>query len=407
MIKKILNLFLIMVLSVPYLIIPTVVKGQTLGELKEELKELEKNLNQNEEEKQLTQQQIDVINQNIINIRNDIDQINKDIVNLSNEINELTVKIEEKKKEIASIMTFLQLSGGESVYLEYAFGATDFTDFIYRASVAEQLASYNDKLIADFNKMITDNEKKKVEKNDKNKALEKKQTEFIAEGEKLGKKMSDLSGENISIKDEIKARKELVESFEANGCGNDETLNDCIARQMVATSKLYRPIDYGWVTSRFGRRTYLLNGRTVTDYHYGLDVSRSGWSVPVYASGLGVVGAIMSKTSCGGNVVVIWHRVDNVEYSTVYMHLRTINVNVSDVVTPNDVIGTMGGNPATETWDSCSSGQHLHFATATGHYLKTRQYDYAMFKAKTFDPANIVNFPSGNGYFSDRTSYYK
>ena len=48
-------------------------------------------------------------------------------------------------------MKFVQISNGETNYLEYIFGATDFTDFIYRVSVAEQLGEYNDRLIKEYN----------------------------------------------------------------------------------------------------------------------------------------------------------------------------------------------------------------------------------------------------------------
>ena len=49
------------------------------------------------------------------------------------------------------------------MYLEYVFTATDFTDFIYRMAIAEQLSDYNEKLISDYEDLIIENEKKKEE----------------------------------------------------------------------------------------------------------------------------------------------------------------------------------------------------------------------------------------------------
>ena len=53
---------------------------------------------------------------------------------------------------------------GESAYLEYTFGARDFTDFIYRTAVAEQLTKYNETLIDEFNKSIEESKQKQEEK---------------------------------------------------------------------------------------------------------------------------------------------------------------------------------------------------------------------------------------------------
>ena len=52
--------------------------------------------------------------------------------------------------------------------------------------------------------------------------------------------------------------------------------------------------------------------------------------------------------------------INGVNYTSVYMHLRKLYVSKGDVVSKDTQIGLMGGNPSTEYWDSCSTGQHLH-----------------------------------------------
>ncbi|MDD3392586.1 MAG: peptidoglycan DD-metalloendopeptidase family protein [Bacilli bacterium] len=408
--KKVFNILMIAVILMPYFIVPSRVKAdddQTLGELKEELTQLEKDAEENENETQYTEQQIADAKENISQIKENVIQINEDIATLEEEIADLNEKIEVKKEEIKQILKFLQLSSGESAYLEYAFGAKDFTDFIYRAAVSEQLANYNDKLIEEFNQMIEDNEKKKIELNDKQEELDKKQKEYEELVIELGNKLDELKDVDFTIEEQIKARKKQLQSFEENGCSDDQTLKQCLNGKMAYTSELYRPIDYGWVTSRFGWRTYTLNGKVITDFHYSIDVSRSGWTVPVYSAGIGVVGAIIEKSGCGGNQVIVWHYVNGKEYTTMYTHLRSINVDILDVVTANTIIGTMGGNPATETWDTCSNGQHLDFAIMEGYFMSNeKDFSYSKYIATAVNPASVINFPSSSTYFADRYSIY-
>ena len=148
--RRMLCTLLCFVVVVPMLVVPEQAQAKTLAQLREELRTAEANYAQKEQEERLTQEQIDQTNQSVEDIKNDMIQIDKDIETLGNEIIKLNQEITAKEKEIKNIVNFVQVSNGESAYLEYAFGAQDFTDFIYRMSIAEQLADYNEKLIADF-----------------------------------------------------------------------------------------------------------------------------------------------------------------------------------------------------------------------------------------------------------------
>ena len=76
-----------------------------------------------------------------------------------------------------------------------------------------------------------------------------------------------------------------------------------------------------------------------------------------------------------------------------------------DVVTKDTQIAVMGGYPRIETWDTCSTGTHLHFAINTGLYLKDYS-SWSSYVSHTLNPRTIVNFPSGGSYFYDRTTKY-
>ncbi|MDD2490251.1 MAG: M23 family metallopeptidase [Bacilli bacterium] len=77
---------------------------------------------------------------------------------------------------------------------------------------------------------------------------------------------------------------------------------------------------------------------------------------------------VCSSGDARGNHVIIKHRFTDyegsagyglgkvlVEFETRYLHLKSINVKVGDVVKPGDVIGVQGTT-------GCSTGAHLHFA---------------------------------------------
>ena len=189
--RKFFGIMCIIVILMPYFFIPSFeVSSKTLGDLKDELNKSIQDLENNKNEKNLTQEQINTYKQNIIDINNSIADINNQIIELTNEIEELNVQISEKDDEIKKIVSFLQISNGEAAYLEYTFGAKDFTDFIYRAAVSEQLANYNDKLIDEYNSLISSKEETQNQLNTEKVNLSNKQKELEVEIAKLSKRLS-------------------------------------------------------------------------------------------------------------------------------------------------------------------------------------------------------------------------
>ena len=128
-------------------------------------------------------------------------------------------------------------------------------------------------------------------------------------------------------------------------------------------------------------------------------------NVPIYASAAGVVISIVKRSSCGGNQIYLHHNINGKTYTTVYMHLREVMVEIGDVVTKDTQIATMGGNAKKEYWDKCSTGAHLHFMVANGLYLKDYS-SYSTLVSKTVNPRTMVNFPSGGNYFYNRSTQY-
>ena len=234
-------------------------KAKTLRQLKAELADAENRYNQNKQEKELTQQQITQKRNNVNAINTEIDTIQSNIISLENEIVELEKNIDEKEKEIKKIINYYQVSNGESAYLEYAFNAADFTDFIYRMAIVEQLSKYNNKLVNQYNEMIEANKNKKVELQNKTVALNKKQDELESEIVALGSHLSESMDISVSIEEELKSLKELINTYEnVYHCSLDEDFDTC-TNKLPPGTEFFRPVISGYISSNYGARTYTLN----------------------------------------------------------------------------------------------------------------------------------------------------
>ena len=78
--RRLVGIMCIIVILMPYFFVPNFeVIGKTLGDLKAELAQKEQDLKNNQNEKNLTQEQIANIKQNISEISNTIENINEKI----------------------------------------------------------------------------------------------------------------------------------------------------------------------------------------------------------------------------------------------------------------------------------------------------------------------------------------
>ena len=156
--KRFSYLLLIVVLLGSQVALPDFVpqiEAKSLKDLRQELADMEKKYEENKKEQQATQAEIDKANANIKKLTKEKMEIEADIDDLTASIEQTNKDIAAKNEEIKDIIAYYQLSAtGEDAYLEYVFTATDFTDFIYRMAIAEQLSDYNDALIEEYQNLI-------------------------------------------------------------------------------------------------------------------------------------------------------------------------------------------------------------------------------------------------------------
>ncbi|MEG0138051.1 MAG: peptidoglycan DD-metalloendopeptidase family protein [Bacilli bacterium] len=399
--KKVINILLsVTVLVSTFMINPINTNAKTLNEARQEVERQLKALEENQNKQQMTDAEIKAANANISLIDAEIKKGEQDIINLENEIQQLTIDIENKKKEIKKIINFFQLSNGESAYLEYTFGATDFTDFIYRTAVTEQLTKYNKKLVTQFNQMIKDNKMKKEEIQTKETENRQRQALIQTELDKLRIQFVNLSSDQGNIKDGLKLMRGTIEDLEKLGCGENEDVTACYNRhnQLPNDTAFWRPTAHGIISSYFGPRSYWYNGQMVYDFHYGLDISIP-IGTPVYPVAGGKVVAVDYYPGTG-NILYMHHNVNGVQYTSAYEHLNGFNVPVGTIVDKNTVIAYSGNTGQ-------STGPHLHLSVIYGtHGVPGYPFWGPLYYSNSINPLTKINFPVGS-YWQDRTTWYK
>lgn len=376
--KKILVIVLFIFCTLLTFSIPYNVEAKTLGQMKEELANTKANLSSNLAKMKEAQERVQKYKNEINASTKEIEKSQQEIDEAKAKIQELEEEIKEKQKEIDELLRFLQVSKGENVYLEYVFGATSFTDFIYRTAIVEQMSDYNDKLIDEMYDLIEQNKQLQKELELKIQDLEKKIAQLKKDLAKVNLTIEDLYDDQRDLNAEIKAYEAEIKFYEDYGCKLDQEISDCL--NVPYANGFTRPTDSGYISSNYGWRSLNLSG---SNFHSGIDIATPE-GTKVYPSAPGYVAKKVIKSNCGGNMLYIQHSVNGKKYTTVYMHLKSFNVNVGDTVFLTTVIAYSGGGASTRGYDRCTTGAHLHFGMFNG---------WTSSKAYLFNPRDKVNFP--------------
>ena len=403
-IRSICNLLLVLGLLVPTFMSPFVLNvdaadNRTIKSILADIEKQKKELQENKNKQKLTNEQILTIKNNISLISNEITKGQNEIIEINNQIAILENQIEEKDAEMKKVINFLQLSDGESQYLEYIFGATSFTDFIYRVAISEQLTKYNENLIDEFNKKIEESKKKQEDMRKRQEELAVEQSNLKNKMSLLGQELQNLDSVGMDIEDSIEYQKEVIELYISKGCNDNEDIATCGRKILPRGTAFFRPTERGLITSEWGPRDLL--GRS---WHEGIDVGVSV-GTPVFAVANGMVAGVV-RYNCGGNMVVIHHNINGYNYTTVYAHLSAVNVGDGQTVDRNTIVGYSGGSAG--GYDQCTTGPHLHVTVATGlFWVDYYDWTYELNVQYSINPRSVINFPSGlYNSWDDRITAY-
>lgn len=376
--KKVLLFILTIILFI------TRVEAKSIDDLYNELETLK---DQKELCTYLSDDDIKEIIETSMNIEVLVEALNEEINSINNEITTKENDIKNIQEEIDNLLVFNQVSQGENVYLEYIFNSESYSEMIYRYMVAEQMTSYNNSLIEKLNIEIEELNTKREELNKKQAKIERERASF-RDFELVLKNNPSASLESIStsLDEDIASLKKEIAIYESKGCKRYDDLNICLGT--YDNEYLTYPLMKGCVS-----KEYFVSS---TSSHKGIDLACNKEGNDVYASGSGVVAEIITKSSCGGNIIFIYYKVMGKEYTAIYAHLLDIKVAVGDFVTSNTIIGTIGGESTSTLnggYDRCTTGAHLHYVLTYGYHTN----DYSIY---TFNPRYMNSYPSVlNGYF--------
>ena len=384
--KKFLTTLLAIIVIVTTIALPVDTKAQTIKEFEAEVEQYTKELEEKNSKIAKNDAEVASIKKKISDTEAQIKQAENDIISLQAEIDKSNKEIEKKTEESKKIIEYYQISNGNNIYLEYAFGATDITDMIYRMSIVEQLTEYNKQVMQQLEELIKKNEQqqkelsaKKVELNNLRKSLE-------SEKERINADTASLREGASTIQDQIKSAKQQIQYLKNLGCGENETTSDCIYRKnqssggsvsIPSTNGFYRPIEYGYITQ----------GYSGYGGHLGMDLGSSNKAIEIYPIANGLVTA-KYVDNAGALVIKIRHNVGGSYIYSTYAHMRAWYVNVGQYVTENTVIGLMGmtGN---------ATGPHLHLEITTCDWKSSGGgCTWAQYQKNSVNPTRYVSIPA-------------
>ena len=424
----------IMILSLIFSILPTHVSAASSSEIRkqinalkddrEEIKnkmaELQEQYEANSNDiraivarKDVIDQEIGLLHQEIININEQISAYNVLIADRQDELERAETKFEDLNDDCKVRIRAMEEEGSVS-YWEVLFKANSFSDLLDRLNMVEEIAASDTERLQELtdaaNRVaaVQDelaNEKAELEsakaeldaaqatldeKREEVDALFAEMMQRAAEMEQLQKDLEQEEAdllETIALKEqEYNEAKELewiqymltyttvppstqapVNGGDSSGgsnngnSGNGSNSGSSGGSNVNVGSSWIIPCSYNSISSPFGLRESPTAGATT--YHQGVDL-RAPAGTPIYASRGGTV-TVATYGSAAGYYVTINH---GDGFSSVYMHMTSYAVSAGQSVSQGQLIGYVGKT-------GVATGNHLHFGIAyNGAYVNPCNY---------------------------------
>ncbi len=365
-------------------------------ELEEKLKGLRAQFKENENEmlnmaaeKDLIDQEIAILTEQIANINTQIMSYGLLIADKQDELDEAQANLEELSRKNKERIQAMEEEGTLS-YWEVLFKANSFTDLLDRLNMIqeiaasdkrrmEELAAATERVAATQAALSGEKDELEITREELDAAqlvLEQKQAEadellrqLIAKGQEfqaLIDQSEDLQDQLMA--DIAKAEKDLKAAEYREWLatyvppttrpGNDTTPSP----QVPSSSGWVCPVPYYTLTSPFGMRVHPISGKW--KMHNGVDMA-AAQGTPIYAAKSGKVTVASYQAGGAGYYVSINH---GDGFSSVYMHMTHFIVSPGQYVTTGQVIGYVGSTGG-------STGPHLHFGISyNGTYVNPMNY---------------------------------
>ena len=388
----------IMLLSLILSLIPTKVNAASsseikkqIAQLKEDKKELEaqmkdvqKQTEENEDEIAGLVEQKDAIDQEIFLLYEQIENINQQLSAYALLIADKQDELDEAQDHLSALSEKNRArirameEDGEVSYWSVLFKANDFSDFLDRLSMVEEIAASDRRRLEEMDKAAAEVAVAKTALAEEKDELELVKDEMDAAQVILDEKRAEMEAQEEEFLEEI-AQKEK-EYNEAKRQEWIQYMSTYVTQPpatqpgssggssggsssggTVSSSGWLKPCAYRCVSSPFGNRDAPTAGASTN--HQGIDLSAPE-GTPIYASRTGVVTAATFSKSAGYYVSI--NHGDG--FSSIYMHMTRYVVSKGQAVSAGQVIGYVGST-------GVSTGPHLHFGISyNGTYVNPANY---------------------------------
>ncbi len=336
-------------------------------QLQTELETARKNIADKTAYAEVLQKKISVLSKQIKSNNQTIKELNKQIIEKQAIVDETVDKISNRLELLCQRIRAIYRAGDTST-LEIILGAKDFSDFLDKTELIQQIASNDDKLIAELQEKMSavENEQKELENYKREVETQKQMLE------KSKEEINRLSEENSTLIAELKQSVADTENAIEENQLQQEEINKQI-EEYYASLKDQQIIDVPldgslvWPCPGYTYLTSVFDEDRGASNHGAIDIAGSPiYGAAVVAAQSGVVFSAYDgcphdygkSKSCGcsggyGNYIMIDHGNGKV---TVYAHLCDMVVSVGDTVKAGQLIGHVGST-------GYSTGPHLHFET--------------------------------------------
>ena len=390
--KKILSIFILIILLSQFTISFAATLSEQKKEINEQISDATAQQKKVEEELSTTMKEIDELEADIEENEEKIYELNKELINLNNEITEIKSELKKKEEEYNMQEDSLKerlvanFEMGQTTYLDVLLNSTGILDFISNYYiVSEILQNDNDILnsIEDKKNEIEIKkqqvEEKQIEVKNKKAEQEKIKAQLVNQKNSKNSKINQLSEEEKNLQSLIDEFKNDLKSIEAQLEEQARKAGSSSVTKSYTGGVLTFPcLNYSRISSYFGPRSSPGGGVGSTN-HKGIDIAAPRGSTIVSAADGVVVTAsntcshdyaktVRTKCSCGGgygNYIMINHGNGLV---TMYAHCSKISIKSGQSVSAGQKIGEVGNT-------GYSTGSHLHFGVLlNGTYVNPISY---------------------------------
>ena len=362
---------------------------EKLSELRGQFKENENEMINMVEQKNLIDQEIAILTEQIRNINTQIMSYGLLIADKQDELDEARANLTELSQKHKARIQAMEEEGTMS-YWEVLFKANSFTDLLDRLNMIQEIAASDKRRMeeltaaadrvaetqAELNGEKDELENTRAELDAAQVALEEKRAEadellrqLIAKGEEFQALIDESEDlQDQLMKDLAQAEKDLKAAEYSEWLAtyvppttwpSDDTTP---STDIPSSSGWVCPVPYYTLTSPFGMRIHPISGKW--KMHNGVDMA-AAQGTPIYAAKSGKVTVTSFQAGGAGYYVSINH---GDGFSSVYMHMTHYIVSPGQYVTAGQVIGYVGSTGG-------STGPHLHFGISyNGTYVNPMNY---------------------------------